>query len=257
MNTFWHSLKWFFCFFFCFFVFFFRFAPVLFRIRYISPTISYQDLLLLWDHWNYGENRQNFPLVYPYFKMKHEVHCVWDWFVSYMTVPWLLYISLSSFQTRYLNQNRHHRRQENYLTVATGDETKTLKFCKSISDTNSWLSKDGFFLVLHFFHPLHRWVFNSISFDGIANLLYLKRELDFQPLSSNIRRISEWNISNMFEKKIFYATRKTNWHILGKTVQFEKLGNALYHDRTGFHTVSFLFLKKASIQKENTTHCSW
>ena len=54
------------------------------------------------------------------------------------------------------------------------------------------------------------------------------RELDFQPLSSDIRRISEWNISNMFEKKIFYATRKTNWHVLGKTVQFEKLGNALY-----------------------------
>ena len=74
MNTFWHSLKWFFCF---FFLFFFRFAPVLFRTRYISLTISYQHvLLLLWDHWNYGENRQNFPLVYPYFKMKHEVHCV-------------------------------------------------------------------------------------------------------------------------------------------------------------------------------------
>ena len=83
-------------------------------------------------------------------------------------------------------------------------------------------------IVLHLFDPVKRWVFNSISFDGIANLLYLMRELDFQPLSSDIRRISEWNISNMFEKKIFYATRKTNWHILGKTIQFEKLGNALY-----------------------------
>ena len=133
-----------------------------------------------------------------------------------------------SFETRYLNQNRHHRRQENYLMVATGDKTKTLNFCKSTSKTNSWLSKDGFFLVLHFFDPLNRWVFNSISFDGIANLLYLMRELDFQPLSSDIRRNSEWNISNMFEKKTFYVTRKTNWHILGKTVQFEKLGNALY-----------------------------
>ena len=71
MNTFWHSLKWF------FFFFFFSFVPVLFRIRYISLTISYQRvLLILWDRWNYGENRQNFPLVYPYFKMKHEVHCV-------------------------------------------------------------------------------------------------------------------------------------------------------------------------------------
>ena len=112
--------------------------------------------------------------------------------------------------------------------VATGDKTKTLNFCKSTSETISWLSKDGFFLVLHLFDPLNRWVFNSISFDGIANLLYLMRELDFQPLSSDISWISEWNISNMFEKKIFYAMRKTNWHILGKTVQFEKLGNALY-----------------------------
>ena len=59
------------------FSFFFRFVPVLFRIRYISLTISYQHvLLILWDRWNYGENRQNFPLLNPYFKMKHEVHCV-------------------------------------------------------------------------------------------------------------------------------------------------------------------------------------
>lgn len=67
MNTFWHSLKWFFFFF-----------SVLFPCC-SELDISLQPfhvLLILWDRWNYGENRQNFPLVYPYFKMKHEVHCV-------------------------------------------------------------------------------------------------------------------------------------------------------------------------------------
>ena len=68
MNTFWHSLKWFF-----FFSVLFPYCSEL----DISLTISYQHvLLILWDRWNYDKNRQNFPLVYPYFKMKHEVHCV-------------------------------------------------------------------------------------------------------------------------------------------------------------------------------------
>lgn len=141
-----------------------------------------------------------------------------------------MYISLSSlFVRNSLFEPKSSSQETRKLSDGCNrGQTKTLNFCKSASKMNSWLSKDGFFLVLHLFDLLNRWVFNSISFDGIANLLYQMRELDFQPLSSDIRRISEWNISNMFEKKIFYATRKTNWHILGKTVQFEKLGNALY-----------------------------
>ena len=80
---------------FLFFFFFFRFVPVLFRIRYISLTISYQHvLLILWDRWNYGENRQNIPLVYSYFKMKHEVHCVKLIFILHDCAVTFVYFSV-------------------------------------------------------------------------------------------------------------------------------------------------------------------